>query len=507
MKKRKYIIWTLIALFVFGVAIPVGVAYAARPSTVLESTTLAADGLSYPYQRSTFYDQENDYNYCFFVENYYMKYNSSLYGEEWQEGWVVDDCAGSRNYSIYWDGNAAHMVLVNGSVPGWTMLYYGAGTPNSTGQLETVPKDPQVVAQSTVDCRIIEPMVMVDSLNTYVMVVWTQDCPLAPPIGDRYTVYASLGTYNASGYWEVSIEPTDELTCADCNSRYISATIRYDNDSSVYIIHAENASLPAVKEDSWYLVGNNFNGTSGLFEADQWIMDAVSPENRLLYGYFYSTGSNWEKVLIQDEAIHVVYTQDDDQSATGIYNTTHDWNENDGETWGVHVKNITLPEVGTIQCPTLARWNETTMRYLAVEGTDFLEPQMQWRDFHLFAQTWSDPATLRTINWTDLNHQLQMGWNSSSPLGYDWVQQSGVNTPILYDWFGDQEAVEAGTLGAELLQLVLPILMAILALLATMYVGIRLSTEPKITIIVAMLSCALVGAIAFLIVKQIVGGL
>ena len=84
---------------------------------------------------------------------------------------------------------------------------------------------------------------------------------------------------------------------------------------------------------------------------------------------------------------------------------------------------------------------------------------------------------------------------------------SGGNFELLYDWFGDQEAVEAGTLGAELLQIVLPLLMALLALIATLMAGIRLATEPKITIIVGMMSAALVGGIAFLVVQQIVGGL
>jgi len=507
MKRRKYIIWTLVALFVFGVALPVGIAYAARPS-VVDSAVVPAlgDGISYPYQRSTFYDSTNDYNYCFFVENYYLKYNSSQYGEVWNDGWVVDDCAGANNFSLYYDGTLVHMVEVNGSVVGHTDLYYGAGTPNSTGQLETVPKDVQVVAQSTVACRIIEPMVMVDEDKSYVMVVWTQDCPLNPPITPRYQVFASVGTYNDSGYWEVSIEATDELTGLT-NSRYISATMRYDDDDSVYIIHAENASAPTVKEDSWYLVGNNFNGTSGLFEDDQWIMDAVTPTDRLLYGFYYSTACLWAKPLIQEEAIHIVYTQDDDQSLSGIYLTNHDWNENDGETWGVHTKNITLPEVGSEQVPVLARLNDSALKYLGVDDTTPASAVMMHREFHPFTQTWSNASNLRTLDWTDIAPQVQMGWSATSPLGYDWLSIADENPILYYNWFGDQEAVEAGTLGAELLQIVLPLLMALLALIATLMAGIRLATEPKITIIVGMMSAALVGGIAFLVVQQIVGGL
>ena len=502
MKKRRFILWTLVFLFVFGVAIPVGVAFAARPSVVDPVVDSALEeGISYPYQRSTFYDTVNDYNHVWFVENYWLKFNSSQYGEEWQPmGWTYAPCAGSHNFSIFYDGNYTHVVYVNASFPAPAGVYYGMVTPNSTGGIDPVAS-PGPVANATVGCRVIEPMVMVDSLNTYIMVVWTQHCPLAP--SPQYVVYASIGAYNTTGAWEVLVEPTDELTGAT-NSRFISATQRFDGNNSVYVIHAENKSLPFLHYDTWYLVGNNFNGSSGTFEADQWIMDAVTPVNSLYEGYYYSTASIWEKPEIQAESVHIVYTQNDTLGVLpGLYNTTHDWADFVGEDWGVHTSNLT--EVGqTLQEPVLARLNASGLKYLYGDHTGEVG-WMRYRDFNCVALTWSNSTALRQVDWEE--DQIQMAWNASSPLGYDWLNVSGEDFALYYDWFGDQESVEAGVLGAELLEIVLPLLMAVLALLATLVAGARLSSEPKITLIVGMMAAALVGAIAFLVVNQIVGGL
>ena len=511
MKRNRKVLYRSLVLLVTSfllvcVVTPLSVmAFTATPARVgtvgmINATT--GEGIPYGYQRSTFWDTAYGYHYVTGTVGNALGYFSSDKGESFASlpnDYIEDACSGSKNYSIWYDrdcGPMVHIVTVNSDVPDTSScVLYGAATPNSSGYLEAVPKDEQLVYQAYADHFLLEPSVAVNASAGpagLVVIVWTDrdESILAQP-WQSYTVWNAVGTFNESGYWEQLVEPSDELTNGlGNNSRYISIVPLANGD--FYAIHGENMS--ASEDEAYWLVGNRFDSGTLSWGSDEWIMDWAG-ENQLVAGDWYSLAAE-----VDNSYLHVVYTQAS-TGEMGPCNTSHDWAEWDGEDWGVNRINITQP--GQIIHPALSVLNNAQMR-LTYGNHSGEVGTLNYMTYTLGGD-WDTTTWVEDVDWE--SEDLTAAYRGDSPLGFSWLDVGAGDFTLWYDYYGTDDDDIPGILGKELLQLILPLLMEIIALLAILSYATRLSVEPKVVITVSLLASALIGAIAFLVVKMIVGGL
>lgn len=157
-------------------------------------------------QRKTFY--ANGRFWVFYCDETNLAYKTSTDGENWSSATTVRASDNSTQFSIWFDGVHVHYAYASEGL-GYSVIYYGRGTPNADGSISWSAEQTAIAAEA--DHEWLTPFVAVDS-NGYPFITYHyRESPASIYLPAVTKSSANDGTWaTASGFpYDLSTSWTD----------------------------------------------------------------------------------------------------------------------------------------------------------------------------------------------------------------------------------------------------------------------------------------------------------